>query len=114
MDFVLGLPRTKHGHYSILVDVDRFYKIASAIINSKIVMNLATSLCKVDEENVEKKLIKRRKVAADGKEAPGRVKVTSQKEGRGKADATTSNTAKPKISRKATEMDHIPNKKPPK
>jgi hypothetical protein len=41
------------------------------MINSKVVKNLASSFCKVDEKEVEKKLLKRSKVAAREIKAPG-------------------------------------------
>jgi hypothetical protein len=78
---------------------------APPIINTKIVKNLVASLCKVDEETVDKKPMKKSKINGELKKTPGPVKNITQKRGKELAGATSGTINKGKVASRATEVD---------
>jgi hypothetical protein len=84
---------------------------APPIINTKIVKNLAASLCKVDEETVEKKLMKKSKISGEGKKAPGSEKSMAQKGGKAIVGSTSGATNRGKAAIKTADVDQAVKKK---
>jgi hypothetical protein len=84
---------------------------APPIINTKIVKNLAVSLCKVDEETLEKKLEKKSKTSGEINKATGPVKNMAQKGGKVVAGTTSGTSIRGKAATKTAEVDQAVKKK---